>query len=88
MSKPDKIQAEVDKNYKAFQKMLPELTQTDPGKFALLRHKKLVQVFDTAGDAAKFAMAQFDDGLYSIQQISGHVVDLGYFSHAMPVEHV
>ena len=68
--------------------MLPELAKTDPGKFALLRHEKLVQVFDTAGDTAKFATAQFDDGLYSIQEISSRVVDLGYFSHAVPVEHV
>ena len=88
MSKVREIQAEVDQNFEAFKAKLPELAATHGGKFALLRHREVIQIFDTAGDAAKFAEAQFDDDLYSIQQITGHVMDLGYFSHAVPIEHV
>ncbi|MFQ5915526.1 MAG: hypothetical protein ACE5JS_20340 [Nitrospinota bacterium] len=80
--KPD-IQAEVDKNYEAFRQLLPELLKEHKGKFALLRHQKLVQTFDSARDAVVFAEAQFSDGLYSVQEISEDVADLGFFSHAM-----
>ena len=34
------IQAEVDKNFEAFQKLLPELIEAHDGKFALMRGKK------------------------------------------------
>jgi len=86
------MQQEVDKNYEAFSKLLPDVLQTHRGKFALLRKEKLIHIFDSAGDAKIFAEAQFPDGLFSIQQITNRVVELGYFSHAMhlgslPSEH-
>ena len=82
------IETEIRANFEAFSKMLPTLLKTNAGKYALLRKQKLVEVFDTPGDARKFAEAQFRDGLYSIQPISDVRIDLGYFSHAMPVSHV
>lgn len=83
MASRDALQQEVDKNYAAFAHMLRDLMADRAGKYALLRQEKLVDVFDTAGDAKKFAAAQYPDGLFSIQQITDRVVDLGYFSHAM-----
>ena len=85
MSDDQAIQKEVDQNYQAFKESLPELMASDPGKYALLRHKEIVQVFDSARDANIFAEAQFADGLYSIQQVTDRPVDLGFFSHAMHV---
>lgn len=35
-------------------------------------------------DAAKYADALYDDGLYSIQEINAQIVDLGFFSHFGP----
>lgn len=75
----------VDRNFSAFEKMLPELATNHLGKFALLRDEKVVEIFDSARDALVYARAQYSDGLYSVQEINRRVVDLGYFSHAVPV---
>ncbi len=82
------IQAEVDQNFEAFKAMLPDLMRDSAGKYVLLRATKLVEKFDTAGDALIYAQAQFPDGLYSIQQVTGRTIDLGFFSHAMPLSHL
>ena len=83
MSTDEKMEQELINNYKAFQKLLPELEPTDAGKYALMRKGKLSQIFDSPGDAMKFAEEKYTDGLYSIQQITDRVVELGYFSHAV-----
>ena len=85
MAQDNAIQEAVDRNYEAFKALLPDLIKTHLGKYALLREQAVVETFDTAGDAMKFAEAQFSDGLFSIQKITAQVVDLGYFSHAMHV---
>ena len=82
------IQAEVDRNFEAFGAMLPDLLKDYAGKYVLLRDTKLIQKFDTAGDALIYAQAQFPDGLYSIQEVTGRIIDLGFFSHAMPLSHI
>ncbi len=82
------IQAEVDQNFKAFEAMLPDLMKDHAGKYVLLRKSELIQKFDTAGDALIFAQAQFPDGLYSIQEVTGRTIDLGFFSHAMPLSNI
>ncbi len=81
-------QAEVDQNFEAFKAMLPDLMKDSAGKYVLLRGTKLVEKFDTAGDALIYAQAQFPDGFYSIQEVTGHTIDLGFFSHAMHVQHI
>ncbi len=82
------IQAEVDRNFEAFKAMLPVLLKDHAGKHVLLRDTKFIQKFDTAGDALIYAQAQFPDGLYSIQEVTGRTIDLGFFSHAMPFRHI
>ena len=79
------IQSEVDRNFEAFKAMLPDLLKDQAGKFVLLRDTKLIEKFDTAGDALIYAQAQFPDGLFSIQEVTGRTIDLGFFSHAMPI---
>ena len=80
----DKHQAAVDANYEAFKEKLQELLQSNPGKFALLRDGEIVEFFDTARDAMIHAQKNYEDGMFSVQQITNTVVDLGYFSHAVP----
>lgn len=82
------IQREVDRNYDAFKKLLPELAKEHGGKFALLKDGTVVEIFDSARDAIIFAEAQFKDGLFSVQQVTSHVADLGYFSHAVHLKPV
>ena len=79
------LQAEVDRNFEAFKKQLPDLLKTSAGKYALLRDQQVIEVFDSASDAQKYALAQYPDGRCSIQHISDHIADLGYFSHVMHV---
>jgi hypothetical protein len=73
----------VNDNFVAFQQMLPTLMPAHAGKFALLRDGKVVEFFDSVGDAIKFAQANYSDDLYSVQQVTSEVEDLGYFSHAV-----
>ncbi|MHC8509746.1 MAG: hypothetical protein ACYYKD_10235 [Rhodospirillales bacterium] len=77
------LRREVDQNYEAFNEMLPELLKTAPDQFVLLRGKENIAVFETADDAFIFAEAQYPDGVYSVQQITSDIVDLGYFSHVV-----
>jgi hypothetical protein len=73
----------VSENFEAFEKQLPQLLQTHAGKYALLRDKKVVEFFDSVGDAVKYGRDNFADGLYSVQLVTQEVEDLGYFSHAV-----
>ncbi len=79
-----KYQDQVDKNYEAFQKALPTL-QAHAGKYALLRDEEIIAIYDTLSDAVATAEKFYPDGLYSIQKITADPVDLGYFSHALPL---
>ena len=83
MTEKTSHELELEQNFEAFQKLLPELIGPHAGKFVLMRNREQVQVFDSAADALKYAKAQFEDGMYSVQQVTDHVVDLGYFSHAV-----
>ena len=79
----DQLQQEVDANFRAFQRLLPELLRRDANRWALLRHGECVACYDTLRDAHTAGRAQYADGLFSVQQISTIVVDLGWFSHAV-----
>ncbi len=79
-----KIQETVDANYEAFSKRLPELLKTNPGQFALLRDQEIVEFFSSAREAAQHGERTFDDGLFSVQEVTDEAVDLGWFSHVVP----
>jgi hypothetical protein len=78
----EKRQHEVDANYKAFLKKLPDLMKKNSGKFVVMRHEEVVDFFDTARDAMVHAAKTYQDGMFSIQEITQGTVDLGWFSHA------
>ena len=67
--KSDSIQAEVDRNYESFLKLLPDIPQSKVGKFAVLHDGKIVEYFDTAGDAATFGNDKFKNKLFSVQKV-------------------
>lgn len=73
--------AEIHRNYRAFKEMLPSLMAEHSGKFVLLRDKKIIDYFDSSLDAIEYADKEYTDGMYSIQEVTDRVVDLGYFSH-------
>ncbi|MDE0153555.1 MAG: hypothetical protein OXN23_06840 [Gammaproteobacteria bacterium] len=74
---------EIDENFKAFEEILPTVKSEHGGEFALMRKKEIIDYFDSAADALKYAEAVYEDGLYSIQEVTDEVADLGYFSHAI-----
>ena len=75
---------QVERNYEAFLAQLPKLLPSYGGKFALMRDGEIVDFFDTAMDAYTVGKREFGLGGFSIQEIVDRVIDLGYFSHALP----
>jgi hypothetical protein len=78
-----KKEQEVNNNFDAFQKQLSQLLQTHPGKYALLRDGRIVEFFDSVGDAVTYGRDSYSDDLYSVQLVTPQTEDLGYFSHAI-----
>lgn len=75
---------ELDKNFEAFQKLLPELVEESLGKFVLFHEGELINIYDTAHDAYAAGQDQYGDKPFSVQRVSLGSVDLGVFSHAVP----
>ncbi|MGE4352020.1 MAG: hypothetical protein AB7E52_07530 [Bdellovibrionales bacterium] len=75
-------QAEIDANYKIFRALLPDLLKEKKGKFLVLRHSEAIESFDTMHDAIIFASRSYDDGLFSVQEITDKVIDMGWYSDA------
>ena len=88
MTQASQIQAEVDRNYEEFQKMLPGLLPVFRDKFALMKDGKILGYFSTAQDAAQAAQTFIKDGVFSIQEVTDSSINLGFFTHAVPVDTV
>lgn len=84
----DAAQAEVDRNYAEFVKQLPALLPLYRDKFALMKGGKILGYYTTAQDAAEAAQTFIKDGLFSIQEVTDVSINLGFFTHAVPVDHV
>lgn len=76
-------QLEVDKNFQAFRAQLNEILTQHLGQFAVMKNGKIIEYFDSFNDAFKYASGTFSDGLFSVQEVSGEVADLGFLSHAV-----
>jgi hypothetical protein len=78
------IQEEVDQNFEFFQgELIQLLSSNHVGKFALVRDRKIIGFYDTANDAYTSAESLYEDGLFSIQQVTSDIADLGFYSHAV-----
>ncbi len=74
---------EIDDNLAFFQTKVQELLQDHRNRFALLRQKQIVGMYDTLRDAKTAGDKLFPDGLFSIQEVTDKASDLGVLSHAM-----
>ncbi len=72
----------VDENYEAFSTLLPNLIEKHAGKFVVMRDKKPIHFFDTMRDAVVHATDKYDDGLFSVQEITEEPIDMGWLSCA------
>jgi len=75
-------QDEVKRNYAAFMQQLPEILESHAGKFALMHQAKIVEFFDTPGDAWLVGVRLYGDR-FSVQEVVDDPVDLGFYSHAV-----
>jgi len=82
---PKTQQQEVDENYREFVKILPSIIGLHMNKFALMKDGGIKGYFSTFEDASAAASQFITDGIYSIQQVSNAVVDLGFYNYAVPV---
>ena len=77
-----KTQQTIDKNYEAFKQKLPSIIAAHAGKFALMRNQEIVDFFDTDRDAVVAGNALYNDGEFTVQEVTQTPVNLGYFSYA------
>ena len=84
MADSSKGRSEVARNYQAFVRKLPELLSARRGKFALMHDAKIVDFYDSAGDAYKAGVKQYGEGAFSMQEVTDLRADLGFFSDAGP----
>ena len=83
MAAQQAAQAEVDRNYEAFEALLPSLKATHANKWALLHDGTLTAVFDTVRDAHLAGVKLYPETYFSVQEVTARPVDLGWFSHAV-----
>jgi hypothetical protein len=82
---PQSPMDQVERNYQAFEAKLPDLLKTHAGKFAPMHDGEIVEFFDTARDAYLAGMRLYKaEGAFSIQEVVGTPIDLGFYSRAMP----
>ena len=77
------LQHEIDANFDAFQEMLPELMACQPDRWALMRRGECIAFYDTLRDALAVGHLQFEDGLFSVQEVTTKEIDLGWFSRTV-----
>jgi hypothetical protein len=83
MSEVNTKQQEIDRNLEYFKDKLPELLKSHLGKYTLIRHQEIIGFYDTVIDAQMTGARFFKDGIFSVQQVSGMAIELGFYSHAV-----
>lgn len=78
----DGAQVEIDRNFDFFRGILPGIVDEHRGQFAVLHSRNCVGIYQTLLQAVTAASNQFDEGTFSIQEITDAPLDLGFFSHA------
>ena len=79
----DPLKQEIARNFDAFQRRLGEHLDQHGGEFALMKDGKVIGFFPSPGEADRVGWSQFEDGLYSIQQITSEPIDLGLYANAL-----
>lgn len=73
---------QVDRNYDAFLKMLPQIMLMHMNKFVLMKDGESYGFYSTLEDAYMAADKLFPGQEFSVQKVTNVPVDLGFFSHA------
>lgn len=74
---------EVDVNYDVFVTMLPDLMRHHADEHALMRGGQVVGFYRSTSTALAAGGSRFEDGIYSVQEVTDRPIDLGFYSHAV-----
>jgi len=77
-------ETEIERNYQYFVTHVTALLPQHRGRYALLRHEGVIEIYDELIDAFVAGHSQFADGMFSIQEVTDVPLDLGFYSHADP----
>ena len=80
LSRSDRQADEVDRNYEAFERMLPDILAAHRDQYALMKGREIVGFYDKPVDALKAGATLFGDGIFSIQEVTDEPIDLGIWS--------
>ena len=75
--------AEIDSNLEQFVAMLPKLVAEHAGEYVLMRHRRVVDYYESAIDAQIAGNQRFEDHIFSIQHVKDVAEELGHFSYAV-----
>ena len=79
----DALRIEIDRNYDSFQRSLGKLLRDHRGQYALMKSARIVEYFETPGEAYRQGLARYPDRIFSIQQVSEQPTELGMMSVAV-----
>ena len=78
-----KYQEEVDENYEAFLRLDDSFFEQNPGMYALMKDREVVDLFSSWQDARKAAKLLYKQEPFSIQKVTREKIDLGFYSHGI-----
>jgi hypothetical protein len=73
---------EVLDNYQVFVAQLPRLQERNAGRYAVYRHRQLIEIFDKFAEALVYCGSTFGDRQFSIQEITAEPLDFWWFANA------
>ena len=77
------VRDQVEKNYRAFQALLPTIIPLYQDKYALMKDGVAVGFYSTLEDVYMTPNQFYRDQPFSVQKVTMTPVDLGFFSHAV-----
>ena len=81
----EKQKKQIKENFEVFMQKLPELLKTNKGEYVLMKDRKIIKCFKSLEEAHKKGAIDYEDGIFSIQEVKEMPVDLGWFSHVHPI---
>lgn len=85
MSSSKDIREEVERNFAVISSKMDQLMPLHAHKYALMRDGEIIELYFSWEDAYKTGQRFFEDGRFSVQEVTKTPVDLGYFSHAVHI---
>jgi hypothetical protein len=78
-----RLRDEIAHNFDALQRSLGKYLATELNRYAMMRDRAVVAFFDTPSAADLAGAQRFQDGIYSIQQITDEPVEFGIYANAV-----